>query len=97
MSYRRSDFSTKKHFIANTHVNGICTRALIDYNPSEEQWREIERGSERQIFDITNVIRERFGLVRLDWDSEVAHVAYGHSKDMFENDYFAHESPVSGT
>lgn len=89
-------FFDKKTLISQRPYEMVYRGELIDYNPSEEQWREIERGSERQIFDITNVIRERFGLVRLDWDSEVAHVAYGHSKDMFENDYFAHESPVFG-
>ncbi|MBS4198833.1 CAP domain-containing protein [Bacillus sp. FJAT-49732] len=64
---------------------------------NEVQWKEIEKGSEQQIFDITNVIRNRFGLDELKWDDQVSQVAYEHSKDMFDNDYFSHDSPTFGT
>ncbi|MBW8348661.1 CAP domain-containing protein [Bacillus sp. IITD106] len=63
----------------------------------EEEWRKIEKGSEQQILDITNVIRNRFGLETLKWDEQVAQVAYEHSKDMFNNEYFSHDSPTFGT
>ncbi|MGO4887910.1 CAP domain-containing protein [Anaerobacillus sp. MEB173] len=61
-----------------------------------EQWRQIERGSAKQIFDITNVIRVRHGLEPFQWDEKTATVAYKHSKDMFVNDYFSHTSPQFG-
>ncbi|MBS4177243.1 CAP domain-containing protein [Lederbergia citrea] len=64
--------------------------------PTEEEWQAIEKGSEQQIYDITNVIRGRFDLDALAWDNNVAEVAYGHSKDMYEHGYFAHESPQFG-
>src|SRR5690606_41893443 len=52
---------------------------------------------EQQIFDITNVIRDRNQLKRLQWNQELGRIAYEHSKDMFENDYFSHDSPDFGT
>ncbi|OLO40765.1 hypothetical protein BTR23_04640 [Alkalihalophilus pseudofirmus] len=63
---------------------------------SAEKWRAIEEGAEIQILDFTNVIRQRHNLSSLTWDSEVSRVAYGHSQDMFENNYFSHTSPTYG-
>ncbi|MGV3466427.1 MAG: CAP domain-containing protein [Heyndrickxia sp.] len=65
-------------------------------DPDDAQWKVIEKGSEQQIFDLTNIIRERFHLKKLEWDSEVAQVAYQHSEDMFKEQYFSHESPKYG-
>ncbi|MDT8859155.1 CAP domain-containing protein [Alkalihalobacillus sp. MEB130] len=63
---------------------------------SEEEWRRIEEGNARQIFDYTNVIRERHKLEPFKWDDTVSNVAYLHSKDMSENEYFSHTSPNFG-
>ncbi|MFK4998065.1 CAP domain-containing protein [Bacillus sp. N9] len=57
--------------------------------PDEEVWKEIERGSANQIFDISNVIRQRFDLQPLEWNELVAEMAYKHSM-------FAHESTEYG-
>lgn len=62
-----------------------------------EQLRIIEQSQEKQIFDVTNIIRKRHHLPQLIWDEDTAKVAYGHSKDMSEEDYFSHESPQFGT
>lgn len=64
---------------------------------SEEAWNAISEGSEQQIFDITNIIRQSYEAGRLEWDEETAVVAEEHSKDMFQEDYFSHESPTFGT
>ncbi len=64
--------------------------------PSEKEWRLIEKGNERQIFDITNIVRKRYNKLPVTWDEKVSHVASGHSKDMKENNYFAHDSPQYG-
>nr|WP_280616470.1 CAP domain-containing protein [Heyndrickxia oleronia] len=70
---------------------------LVDPIPIvDSKWRPIELGSEKQIFDLTNIIRERFGLNKLEWDQKTADVAYKHSKDMFSEKYFSHESPKYG-
>ncbi|MDQ1146835.1 uncharacterized protein YkwD [Bacillus sp. SORGH_AS 510] len=63
---------------------------------SDETWRMIEIGTEQEIFDITNVLRIRHKLKPLKWDDQTAEVAYGHSKDMFENNDFSHTSKKFG-
>ena len=60
--------------------------------PTEEEWRQIETGSEAQVLDLTNIIRARAGLSVLEADEEASDVAFLHSEDMMENDYFSHES-----
>ncbi|MFA1818685.1 CAP domain-containing protein [Virgibacillus oceani] len=61
-------------------------------NLSDETWKEVEKGMEQQIFDITNVIRNRQGSPELSWEESVHEVAFAHSKDMADNDYFSHSS-----
>ncbi|RDW17947.1 CAP domain-containing protein [Oceanobacillus chungangensis] len=56
------------------------------------EWEKIEAGMEQQVFDITNVFRDQQGLEPLQWDVPVAEVAFSHSKDMEENNYFSHDS-----
>ncbi|MFS0782429.1 CAP domain-containing protein [Bacillus sp. 1P06AnD] len=63
---------------------------------TDEQWKKIQAGDEQQIFDVTNIIRKRFGLDPVRWDEATAQVAYLHSMDMFKEDYFSHDSPVYG-
>ncbi|WP_139368248.1 CAP domain-containing protein [Evansella clarkii] len=63
---------------------------------SDEEWAEVQEGQARQIFDSTNKIRERHGLTELEWEDDTAYVAYLHSKDMFEDEYFSHTSPNYG-
>lgn len=55
-----------------------------------DEWEEIESGMEAQIFDLTNVYRHRFDVDSLKEDGDVQEVAYLHSKDMEENEYFSH-------
>ncbi|WP_342430481.1 CAP domain-containing protein [Neobacillus sp. FSL H8-0543] len=65
-------------------------------NPNETLWRSIEEGAEKEIFDITNVLRVRHDLNPVLWDDETAKVAYGHSKDMSDSDDFSHISKQFG-
>ena len=70
---------------------------LLEANLSSEiKEEEVERGKARQIFDLTNVIRVRHGIKPLEWDEQLAEVAYEHSKDMFESEQFSHISEKSG-
>ncbi|WP_205174255.1 CAP domain-containing protein [Bacillus pakistanensis] len=64
---------------------------------SDEEWEEIDNGSAQQIFDITNMIRKNFKLSTLEWDKDTSLVANGHSKDMFNENYFSHDSPTFGS
>ncbi|MFC4025444.1 CAP domain-containing protein [Oceanobacillus longus] len=59
---------------------------------TEDEWAKIEKGMEQQIVDITNVMRNQHGIDKLDWEESVSNVAYQHSKDMAENNYFSHYS-----
>lgn len=59
---------------------------------SEEAWLRIQDGREKQIYAITNVIRNQFDLEALEWEDEVSEVAFLHSEDMAINDYFSHQS-----
>ncbi|MCD5322560.1 MULTISPECIES: CAP domain-containing protein [Pontibacillus] len=58
----------------------------------ESEWKEIEKGTEQQIYAISNQLRSRFGVDKLVWDELTAGVAYQHSKDMAERNYFSHIS-----
>ncbi|GIO22323.1 CAP domain-containing protein [Oceanobacillus sp. J11TS1] len=59
---------------------------------TEEEWADIQQGMEQQIFDISNIMRHRHNRSRLEWDDQASLVAYDHSRDMYENDYFSHVS-----
>lgn len=61
-----------------------------------KDWAEIEKGHALQILDITNVIRKRYKLKPVMWDEETAEVAFKHSKDMHDENYFSHDSPKFG-
>ncbi|PMC38672.1 hypothetical protein CJ195_07545 [Bacillus sp. UMB0899] len=63
----------------------------------EEKWERIESGAEQQILSITNMLRNRHGLEKVKWDENTSEVAFLHSKDMKENNYFSHESPTEGS
>ena len=91
-------FFDKKSLIMQRPYELIYRGDLIEPDHlSEEEWRAIDEGNEQQIFEITNVIRNRFELETLEWDEGVAKVAYDHSKDMYENNFFSHESSVFGS
>lgn len=59
---------------------------------TDEQWVQVQEGMEQQIFDISNIMRYKHGVPVLEWDEPVSVVAYDHSKDMFDNNYFSHVS-----
>lgn len=62
-----------------------------------EKTKQVEDGNRKQILDLTNIIRSRHELSLLTWDQPTADVAFGHSKDMKDNNYFSHDSPTFGT
>jgi len=57
---------------------------------SASDWKRAEAGMEKQILDITNIMRNEHGKQALKPDPKTAEVAYLHSKDMSENHYFSH-------
>lgn len=59
---------------------------------TDEEWEEIERGAEQQIFSLTNILRKRHQKPKLIWNDDVHAVALSHSKDMHDENYFSHQS-----
>jgi uncharacterized protein YkwD len=73
------------------------TGELIEIEePTEDVWRLIEEGTEKEILDITNVMRQRHNVKTLEWDQETSEVAYNHSKDMSDSNDFSHTSKKFG-
>lgn len=70
---------------------------IYEEDVSANLWKEIDAASDKQVLEITNVFRERYGAEPVAYDNEVAKVAYGHSVDMANNNYFDHDSPTEGT
>ncbi|WP_261133865.1 CAP domain-containing protein [Bacillus sp. Marseille-Q3570] len=62
----------------------------------QKDWEEVQNAEELQIFTLTNVIREQYNVPALQWHEETSQVAFGHSKEMNEENYFSHESPNTG-
>ncbi|WP_254052825.1 CAP domain-containing protein [Bacillus sp. V59.32b] len=70
---------------------------MLEENPlSDEEWTKVENGNRQQIFDISNIMRNRFDLRELKWDEPTAEVAYLHSMDMSDDGFFSHTSPTKG-
>lgn len=63
---------------------------------SEDTQKQVEKASEQQIFEHTNHIRAHHGLTPFEWSEEVSDVAYLHSVDMHEEQFFDHVSPGRG-
>ena len=52
---------------------------------------------ERRVAELVNVERQKNGLGPLTFDSSISNVARIKSKDMSDNNYFAHQSPNYGS
>ena len=48
---------------------------------------------EREVFDLVNAERARYGLSALTWADDLARVARGHSRDMIDRGFFDHTNP----
>lgn len=54
---------------------------------------KLARAMERQIFDLTNVFRQKNNIKLLQWDDLIATTARKHSQDMSDRQYFEHSNP----
>lgn len=70
---------------------------IYEENVSADLWHEVDKASDIEVLEITNVIRERYDAEPVANDVDVAKVAYGHSVDMANNQYFSHDSPTYGS
>ncbi|MFE8703666.1 CAP domain-containing protein [Cytobacillus sp. FJAT-54145] len=70
---------------------------LLEVSPGEVGEEEmIDEGLEKQIFDITNIMRLRHQLNPLELDEKTSQVALAHSMDMYESNDFSHTSKKFG-
>ncbi|MGE6378260.1 CAP domain-containing protein [Peribacillus muralis] len=63
---------------------------------SQEDMEKVEDGNEQQIFDITNIMRNRFDLKPLEWEGPTSEVAYLHSRKMTDASEGTHVSEAKG-
>lgn len=54
--------------------------------------KEIQAGFEKQIIDLANSVRDRYGLKRLVFCEKASSSSLKHSKDMGEKNYFDHNN-----
>jgi len=69
-------------------VENEFSKATADYKPKFDSKR-----IEQLILEYTNDERVFYELKSLEPDSELAKVARGHSSDMAQREYFAHQTP----
>lgn len=77
--------------------NSITSVNIIDYDVEQsfkrlyaEPTQELKESFEKQSFYITNATRVREGLSPYLPHRQLDEIAYAHSSDMVENDYFSH-------
>ncbi len=70
---------------------------LVSAPRSSTFQQEVDRTVERQIFELTNIYRERRGLPTLQKEDSLTILAREHSKEMALENYLSNESPVSGS
>ncbi|RYL95486.1 serine protease [Sporolactobacillus sp. THM7-4] len=63
---------------------------------TDKQWTAINEAEDREIFDISNVLRMRYKVNPLKWDTSAQRAAYKHSREMKVRNYFSHDSRWSG-
>lgn len=63
---------------------------------SQDSQKKWESGQQKQILDLTNGIRVKHELSTLEGHDQTSEVAYLHSKDMHDEEYFSHTSPTHG-
>ena len=65
--------------------------------PSSTMQMEVDRAMERQLFELTNLYRTNHDVSEVESDYGLTQVARKHSEDMALENYFSHESPVTGS
>lgn len=87
-AFRRSE--------SNTYVENSPLSQTIEA-PSSEAPRQSVSQYEERVAELVNIERQKNGLGPLTLDSAISNVARIKSKDMSDNNYFAHQSPTYGS
>jgi uncharacterized protein YkwD len=59
---------------------------------NDDEQTKVDQSEEQQVFELTNIIRLKYEKNPLKWDEKTSEVAFLHSKDMLDQQYFSHES-----
>ncbi len=59
---------------------------------TEEEQKKVDQSEEQQVFELTNIVRLKYDKNPLEWDELTSEVAFMHSSDMLNQQYFSHES-----
>jgi len=65
--------------------------------PANGQQSGNNSGYEQQVLDLVNQERQKAGLNSLTMDSRLSKVAMDKAQDMYNNNYFDHQSPTYGS
>lgn len=82
----------RQHPYSMTYEGEIPAGAKLD----EKRWQAIDQAEDKEIFDLTNILRKRYGVKPLSWSNQARAAAFQHSKEMKVKNYFSHDSKWSG-
>ncbi|MCO7126277.1 CAP domain-containing protein [Sporolactobacillus shoreicorticis] len=84
--------------LAMQHPYSMTYQGNLPETPTltEAQWTAVNQSEDREIFDVSNVLRLRFKKKMLQWNDAAQQAAYKHSKEMKMKNYFSHGSKWSG-
>jgi uncharacterized repeat protein (TIGR02543 family) len=78
--------------VLKTVIGFTIERPSRYLNFSFESFTDKELG--KLVFNYTNAYRSRLNIETLIWNEDVYQAAYNHTKDMFERNFFGHDSPT---
>lgn len=89
-------YSDKETLLKHQPYDMTYRGELVEVEMSDVEWEAADQASERQIFELTNLIRQRYSFQGLALDEETREVAYFHSQDMYDTETFSHISEKYG-
>lgn len=83
--------------VDNTEEAPVQQRAAAAKTKATSTSAPSSSNYERRVVELVNIERQKIGLEPLTLDSAISNVARIKSKDMSDNNYFAHHSPTYGS
>jgi uncharacterized protein YkwD len=77
---------------SNTVTSILLTEKEVYSRSPSKLSLDMKSANEKQLIDLSNAVRSRYGLAPFTWNENVAAVARAHSEDMSANNFFAHEN-----
>jgi hypothetical protein len=96
----RNSVDNDKDILSSTIEQGMDLYEGNNNTIVNEEYQENEdeiNNDEQQMTQLVNNIRSEKGIQYLTIDKELVKIAREKAKDMLQNNYFAHESPESGS